>query len=59
MIDLKQIIKRIYDKFYKSYYKKQYENLELHLNLSNKHIRPDDIVFENSTKRNKLKQFNL
>lgn len=43
----------------KSYYKKQYENLELHLNLSNKHIRPDDIVFENSTKRNKLKQFNL
>lgn len=43
----------------KSYYKKQYENLELQLNLSNKHIRPDDIVFENSTKRNKLKQFNL
>ena len=43
----------------KSYYKKQYEKLELQLNLSNKHIRPNDIVFENSTKRNKLKQFNL
>lgn len=43
----------------KSKYLKECEKLEHELNLSINHIKPEDIVFKNNAKRNKLKQFNL
>lgn len=43
----------------KSKYLKECEKLEHALNLSINHIKPEDIVFKNNAKRNKLKQFNL
>ncbi len=40
-------------------YMKKIEELEHNLNLSINHIRPQDMVYKNNRKRNKLKEYNL